>query len=585
MNPNLELDALQRRIAERKQRMPVTAGQTAAVNLMGMSDAVQALIDLSRAGKRLPTRVPDEVYPGGVLPPGDVIPVEHYTHAPGGTEGWQAVDPAMYGSRPGPINQNAEWGRMQQNPQLQNSQWYIPGESSPEADIVRGATDRIEGALPGMYNMTLDPDDIEGMVRAQHDLEQELMGRTGPMKTSLDPTSLQTAIETEARRRGYAGIYRTDLPTKYKASASVTTPVDLHGEAPNIDAMRLDLGREVGIGVPERNLEAFGPYAQVTTETQPGTQYWARRYRGYADNPAKGAMLHADYERLLRDPDGGSVVAREMGLEDAPVRQGQGVYKGQRNPMAAARVQVKPPQITPDMDADRIAEIGLSKQDKAKLDAIATVEGMLRDQDAAAWNYPLVMTREADMPTQGIDWAAVNSAEFRSPGLRHKEVGMVADELSKMPVPDEIRPKWLDDGATMEDMIMVNEVPDTEGGILLVNIGNLEPKVFREYVDKIRQRYPGWFSSRRAETYWGRTQTGYIEQKDYNRTLSSLPEGLRARAEEALIKYEPYVQQVRDYHDKLRNVQDPEPMTPWVGTVTAPAVPVGLSFGSEVNDE
>ena len=50
MNPNLVLDALQRRFAERKQRMPVTAGQTAAVNLMGMSDAVQALIDLSRAG-------------------------------------------------------------------------------------------------------------------------------------------------------------------------------------------------------------------------------------------------------------------------------------------------------------------------------------------------------------------------------------------------------------------------------------------------------------------------------------------------------------------------------------------------------
>ena len=60
---------------------------------------------------------------------------------------------------------------------------------------------------------------------------------------------------------------------------------------------------------------------------------------------------------------------------------------------------------------------------------------------------------------------------------------------------------------------------------------------------------------------------------------------MRAKAEEALIKYEPYVQQVRDYHDKLRNVQDPEPMTPWAGTVTAPAVPVGLSLGSEVTDE
>ena len=60
---------------------------------------------------------------------------------------------------------------------------------------------------------------------------------------------------------------------------------------------------------------------------------------------------------------------------------------------------------------------------------------------------------------------------------------------------------------------------------------------------------------------------------------------MRAKAEEALIKYEPYVQQVRDYHDKLRNVQDPEPMTPWVGAVTAPAVPVGLSLGSEMTDE
>ena len=60
---------------------------------------------------------------------------------------------------------------------------------------------------------------------------------------------------------------------------------------------------------------------------------------------------------------------------------------------------------------------------------------------------------------------------------------------------------------------------------------------------------------------------------------------MRAKAEEALIKYEPYVQQVRDYHDKLRNVQDPEPMTSWTGTVAAPAVPVGLSFGSEMPDE
>jgi hypothetical protein len=98
---------------------------------------------------------------------------------------------------------------------------------------------------------------------------------------------------------------------------------------------------------------------------------------------------------------------------------------------------------------------------------------------------------------------------------------------------------------------MVNEVPDSEGGILLVNVGGLEPKVFREYVDKIRQKYSGWFSNRRAETYWGRTQTGYIEQPEYNKVISSLPEGLKAKAEETFSKYQPYVQQVRDYHDNL----------------------------------
>jgi hypothetical protein len=129
-----------------------------------------------------------------------------------------------------------------------------------------------------------------------------------------------------------------------------------------------------------------------------------------------------------------------------------------------------------------------------------------------------------------------------------------------MPVPDEIRPGWMDEGGTMEDMIMVNEVPDTEGGILMVNIGGMEPKVFRDYVDQIRQKHPLWFSSRKAETYWGRTQTGYIEKDDYNKTISSLPPGLKAKAEETLTKYQPYVQQVRDYHDKLRNVQNPEPM-------------------------
>ena len=82
----------------------------------------------------------------------------------------------------------------------------------------------------------------------------------------------------------------------------------------------------------------------------------------------------------------------------------------------------------------------------------------------------------------------------------------------------------------------------------------------------------------------GRKRARAVRDED-NKVLRELPEGVRARAEETLIKYEPYVQQVRDYHDKLRNVQDPEPMTPWTGAAAAPAVPVGLSLENEATNE
>jgi hypothetical protein len=60
------------------------------------------------------------------------------------------------------------------------------------------------------------------------------------------------------------------------------------------------------------------------------------------------------------------------------------------------------------------------------------------------------------------------------------------------------------------------------------------------------------------ETLWGRADSGYVGADDFAKRITELPEGLRKRAEETLTKYDPYVRDIRGYHDRLRGVQNPE---------------------------
>jgi hypothetical protein len=561
MNMYQSINELDRRLAERKHRTPVTQGQTAAVNLMPLVDEVLDLARRSKAGQALPRRVSDDIYPGGILPPGDVVEIEHYTRAPGGQ--LPVLDPAQWGSRQGPalsFRNNAEGPRMQANPEMFNVQGYLPAYGArPEKDIATGSTGVVRGAVPGMYNLTKDPDNLLGQIKAKHALDQAAMGKEGPFAIPLDDTTKQLMVEQEARRRGYTGVYRTDLPTSYKASASMLTPVDTRGAAPNIAAMRDELGLPVGAGAPEREFPDIPRYAQVNTETMPGAANFAERYRGYEQSPSAAAMLHADYEQLLRNPDGSSVVAAEFG-RDAPVRQAQGVYAGQRNPVAAARVPVTPPKITPDMDPDMIAEKAvLPQRDVDTLDAIALTEGLLRDQDAVAWNMPFVLTPEKQMAREGIPWESVNTAVFASPGLRHKEVGMAADKLRQMPLSDEVAKQfedWAGEGGvlTWEDLIAVTEPPSGTGGVQFTNISGMPPQAFQNAVRQLRDQFPSWVSSRNMETQWGRAQTGFYSADEYAERIKTLPPELRAKVERTLEKYAPHVDRIRRYHDELRGV-------------------------------
>jgi len=572
MSINTALYNLDRKLASRPRNDPPGI-KTAAVNLMPLVDEVVDLIDATRKGIARPDRVPESIYPGGKLPPGDVVPVRHYTTAP---EGTQALDPAMYGSRP-TSRSNKEYNRVT-GPAFADSaqtQFYIPGQSLEEPDITSGRR-VVEGALPGMYNITDDPDGIKAYLEENFRRRMDDYGFIGAKPTRTDPSTYSQELDREIRRRGYTGGYRTpDDPTLSNVHqgpvAYSLTPVDLEGNAPNIAAMREQLGLPVRQGGREQLLARGGPYAQVTTESMPGAEFFASRYKGYSDNPAAGAMLHADMEQLLRDPDGGSVVARMLGVQDAPVRQSQGVYKGQRNPVAAARLRIEPPEVDPSWDAEWIAEHAvLSPQDRAQLDATAIVEGVLRDQDAAAWVYPVVSVPESEVATRGIPWGAVNMAQFRSSMINAPEVAEIADTLGKLDPPEGM-PDWTD---SLEDVIAVTEPPDGAGGVVLTNVGDLPPQDFQQVVRDLRSRFSRWESSRNMTTEWGRADTGFHEYDNYPKAIQQLPAELQERVVQTIDALKPHADRIKGYHDSLRNVPEQAPQQFTLPTPTAETEPL-----------
>ena len=538
-NVNNSLAELQSRAAQRPP--PQGHDQFAAVNLMALMPEVMELMRKSRQGQKLPSRVPEDVYPGGVLPPGDVVGVKHYTSAP---EDIQALDPAYWGSRAGEdraIYGNAEGPRMKQNPDLYNTQFYLSEyPHTPESQITGQPGVRlIEGALPGMYNATKDPEGIYAALRAS------------PHHFTDTDQALAEAFDREVRRRGYTGPYWEDTGQSFGAAGYSMTPVDLTGAAPNIEGMRANLGLDVASGKPETRYTPGSPYAQVTAETMPGEKYFADRYSLYKDSPSAGAMLHNDYEKLLRNPDNSSVVADMMGLS-ADVKQGQGIYKGQKNPLSAARIKIHKPRLDASMDIDQIAEKGrLDPHDRARMDALALTEGILRDQDAVAWSVPIHMTPERAMPIEGLPWKAVNSAIFRSPQLGAKEVAMVGDSLDEA-LPDKLKTQWAD---TWQDMISVSEPSDGSGGIMFTNVGGLEPKVFQDKVREMRKKHSDWQRSRNMETEWGRADTGYYTNDEFADAMANLPEDLQGLSHDTVQRLTPYVGQIRSYHDNLRQGQ------------------------------
>ena len=289
--------------------------QFAAVNLMPLVGEVQRLMGLGAGAAK---RAPKSVYPGGMLPPGDILPVD-VPKAVG-----RAVDPATGG------------------------QMYLPGTAPAGEELV-------QGAVPGMYNVAEDPNRVRAFIQRREELRAQAAGL--PPKP-VEAQQLDAEVQAELRRRGYSGHYDPVTGT-----VAPLTPVDLTGAAPNIDGMRKNLNLEIAPSDPEIEFAPRGPWAQVNTETVPGATHFADRYKGYETSPEAAAMLHSDYERLLRNPDGSSVVANLV-LEDqfAPVRQAQGYFQGQKNPVSGARIEIrKPPPIDPSMPPTRSGRSATSR--------------------------------------------------------------------------------------------------------------------------------------------------------------------------------------------------------------------------------
>jgi hypothetical protein len=56
---------------------------------------------------------------------------------------------------------------------------------------------------------------------------------------------------------------------------------------------------------------------------------------------------------------------------------------------------------------------------------------------------------------------------------------------------------------------------------------------------------------------WGKHDPGYIPSSDYAAVLSKLPTALKKNAERALKELSPAVNEIRAYHDRIRQVGAP----------------------------
>jgi hypothetical protein len=519
MSISRDLSTLKRKVKPREAK-PV---QTAVVGLLPgiLGDALAAM---SRAGKKLPKSVPGY----GALPPGDVINIHHYTPQ----QGLEVLDPAKWGSRAGTAR-NMERSWVEGEPDIYPAQAYLPDFGYVNENKWGPTPERIEGAVPGMYNELEDPLGIRALVKEK--LEGAREGGLYPVRSY----ELKQEFQREVQRRGFSGTYAPSGAAQ-GGTAFITDLVatGAPGTYPNIAQLRanLNLPNEVG----KELFPVNDPVATVTTETMPGKALTPHRYRLYENDPAAAWLLHRDYERLLRNPDTSSVVAKYLDQDEAPVYQGQGYFQGQRNPVSGARVEQPGESLKRPMN----------RHERAKMDAVAVVEGVLRDQDAAAWARPRELS-----PVPGADTTAVL---LKGKNMGSYQLKQVVEELEKI---DAGQYRWGDNPENLTEHFPIVPNPDGSPGVMVFNANpNIPSDVFRGVIEGIIAKHETKWRNLGSTDFtplWGKHDSGYIPSSDYAAVLSKLPTALKKNAERALKELSPAVNEIRAYHDRIRQAGTP----------------------------
>jgi hypothetical protein len=515
MSISRDLYALNRVLPPRKPKRDQVAVVGMLPGILG-----DALAAMSRAGRKLPKSVPGY----GALPPGDVVNIHHYTP----NQAVEVLDPAKWGARAG-TRRNAESAWMEGTPDVQAMHAYLPDYGYTNEHLFGNDPKLIQGGVPGMYNMEADPLNLMQIAAARAS-----QGTGGaPPKGNF----VKQEAAREIQERGYTGYYYpTD--TRQGGAAQLFDLVDTRapGNYPNIAQMRAELGLS---NAPRDSLFPMRDQdiAAVTLESQPGKDMLPNRYKNFAD-PSAAWLLHRDYERFLRNPDGTSVVGQYLDTE-VPVYQGAGYFQGQKNPMSGLRVAQEggdPSQpLTPDQ--------------RAKMDAIALAEGVLRDQDATAWSRPYDLK-----PTPAPDDTAVLMTSDR---LGAGGLGSIARRLeAEKPGAYAYDPS--DPKESMADHVAIVPNPNGGPGVLVFRIDdNLPLSEFQAVVGKVGSEYGKTSSLLTGQNdfgmAWGKHDTGYFEHKAYNDSIQALPEPLRTNALKAIEALKPGADAISGYHTRIRS--------------------------------
>jgi hypothetical protein len=515
MSISRDLNTLKRKVKPRESK-PV---QTAVVGLLPgiLGDALAAM---SRAGQKLPKSVPGY----GALPPGDVVNIHHFTP----DKSVEVLDPAKWGARAG-TRRNAESAWIEGTPDVQAMHAYLPDYGYTNENLFGNDPKLIAGGVPGMYNMETDP---LGLMQIARDRASIGTGGAPPKGNFIKQEAAR-----EIQERGYTGYYYPTAPQQGGA-AQMFDLVDTRapGNYPNIAQMRAELGLS---NAPRDSLFPMRDQdiAAVTLESQPGKEMLPNRYKNFSD-PAAAWLLHRDYERFLRNPDGSSVVGKYLDTE-APVYQGAGYFKGQKNPLSGLRVAQEGGDPSKPLTPDQ----------RARMDAIALAEGVLRDQDATAWSRPYDL-KPAPAPD---DTAVLMTSESLGAG----GLGSIARRLEAQK-PGTYAYDPSDPTESMADHVAIVPNPSGGPGVLVFRIDdNLPLSEFQAAVGKVGAEYGKTSSMLTGQDdfsmAWGKHDTGYFDHKEYAAQIDALPEPLRSQARKAIEALKPGANAISGYHERIRS--------------------------------